>query len=261
MSTKRGSTVFYKHAQYYLHYIFAEGFAIHCTKCLLLFLLIGVAESLVVDPQLSILEIKSEFLGRVPGYSCTKREEECVPYWYVLVVSTVLALCQHSPQTGFTANEQTLTILQFTPDGRATEDVRYDLRRTAANCVTFQKKIYLTQDLNQVLQFVDDLLELTKGVQATLKDTPPPKVLGRAIKEATAANLLTRIHTLEKRMNELESIKGLEEGCSNLIQYTHSVLLHLLTRTTNLSTLTLLPFRCLRKMRQTFFSGTGQNTS
>ena len=85
--------------------------------------------------------------------------------------------------------------------------------------VTFQKKIYL----NQVLQFVDDLLALTKGVQATLKDTPPPKVLpsiGRAIKEATAANLL---HTLEKRMNELESIKGLEEGCSNLIQYTHSV--------------------------------------
>ena len=74
-----------------------------------------------------------------------------------------------------------------------------------------------------------------------LKDTPPPKVLpsiGRAIKEATAANLL---NTLEKRMNELESIKGLGEGCNSFsvvtlthsyhqLEYTHIVALSLSTK-------------------------------
>ena len=48
-------------------------------------------------------------------------------------------------------------------DGRATE-AHYDLRPHPRSCVTFQRKIYVTQKLADVLNFVDDLLGLMSQI-------------------------------------------------------------------------------------------------
>ena len=72
---------------------------------------------------------------------------------------------------GFTVNEQLLCILEHNVDRRATEDVNFALRPIPAGTLTFQKKVYMTNDLLQMVKFVDDLVALMSGIQ---KASPQP---------------------------------------------------------------------------------------
>jgi hypothetical protein len=62
------------------------------------------------------------------------------------------------------------------PDGRATQPERYSLRPHRSNCVTFQRKIYVTERLSDVINFIDDLLTLTTMVEEKQPPVPDPEL-------------------------------------------------------------------------------------
>ena len=66
------------------------------------------------------------------------------------------------------------------PGGKATKDMRYNMRQMK-DTVTFQRKDYLTQDLQQVIGFVDDLLTLLQHVHSELRQAIPPIPVDRVI--------------------------------------------------------------------------------
>ncbi|CAI8057313.1 hypothetical protein GBAR_LOCUS31239, partial [Geodia barretti] len=76
---------------------------------------------------------------------------------------------------GFTINEKILTIFQLVPDGRATQ-ARYALRPHPRSYITFQRKIYLTQKLADVLNFIEDLLALTSQIAEQHTPLPVPEL-------------------------------------------------------------------------------------
>ena len=61
------------------------------------------------------------------------------------------------------------------PDGRATQ-ARYALRPHPRSYITFQRKIYLTQKLADVLNFIEDLLALTSQIAEQHTPLPVPEL-------------------------------------------------------------------------------------
>ena len=126
----------------------------------------------------------------------------------IVYVIKLFILC-----SGITANEQVLSIIQHIPLGQATEDMRYSLRAKSVECVTFQKRDYITQDLLQVVRFMDDVLSLLQ-VEADLHATPRPLAISMETtkdaqdaydKPSTLQVILDHITELDRRVRDLES--------------------------------------------------------
>ena len=127
----------------------------------------------------------------------------------IVYVIKLFILC-----SGITANEQVLSIIQHIPLGQVTEDQRYSLRAKSVECVTFQKRDYITQDLLQVVRFMDDVLSLLLQVQADLHATPRPLAISTETtkdaqdaydKPSTLQVILDHITELDRRVRDLES--------------------------------------------------------
>ena len=139
---------------------------------------------------------------------------------------------------GFTVNEQLLCILEHKVDRSATEDVTYALRPTPPGTTTFQRKVYITNDLLQMVEFVDDLLALMSGIH---KASPQPQPLSAPqteelllspeqlvpVKPPTAPTAPTasseclqeiakELEVLQARVKKLETVKLVQKGVENL---------------------------------------------
>ena len=77
-------------------------------------------------------------------------------------------------------------IFQLVPDGRATQPERYSLR--PHRIVTFQRKIYLTERLSDVINFIDDLLALTTKVEEEKPPVPDPELPATPLNSDTEGN-------------------------------------------------------------------------
>ncbi|CAI8058500.1 hypothetical protein GBAR_LOCUS31810, partial [Geodia barretti] len=136
---------------------------------------LGIADVLVVKPKLGILAV-----GEVKGDGSTGEYQ---------ILGALLMLYEEPNvyPVGFSANEHTMSIYQYVPGGKATEDMRYKLRRMK-DTVTFQRKDYLTQDLQQVISYVDDLLTLLQHVESELRQAIPPTPVDRDISSRNGIN-------------------------------------------------------------------------
>ena len=106
-----------------------------------------------------------------------------------------------------------MSIYQYVPGGKATEDMRYKLR-WMKDTVTFQRKDYLTQDLQQVICYVDNLLTLLQHVESELRQANPPTPVDRDISSrvgsrgvrgtASTDRILQLLLDIDRRLQTLE---------------------------------------------------------
>ena len=91
--------------------------------------------------------------------------------------------------------------------------MRYKLRRMN-DTVTFQRKDYLTQDLQQVISYIDDLLTLLQHMESELRQAIPPTPVDRDISSrvgsrvvqgtASTDHLLQLLVDIDRRLQTLE---------------------------------------------------------